>query len=147
MSSNNQDDVAAFLSDPMTFSAAGAPVDKVEIIETHVSKVFLGGARVLKLKRAVVFPYLDFSTVENRRRACDAEVRINRRTAPSVYKGVIAVTRQADGSLALGGAGEAVDWLVDMNRFDQGTLFDRMAQKGNLNRAMMEDLADSKVRG
>ena len=127
----------------MTFSAAGARVDKVEIIETHVSKVFLGGPRVLKLKRAVVFPYLDFSTAENRRRACEAEVRINRRTAPSVYKGVVAVTRQADGALALGGVGEAVDWLVDMHRFDQDTLFDRMALKGNLNRAMMEDLVDA----
>jgi hypothetical protein len=144
LSTGAQDEVVAFLRDPSTFSEAG--VDEVEIIETietHVSMVFLGGNRVLKLKRAVVFPYLDFSTAENRRLACEAEVRINRRTAPGIYKGVVAVTRQADGALALGGAGEAVDFLVDMHRFDEDTLFDRMAQKGELGRVIMEDLADA----
>jgi hypothetical protein len=55
-----------------------------------------------KLKRAVQYDYLDFSTAELRRLACEAEVRVNRRAAPTLYRGVVAVTRQADGSLALG---------------------------------------------
>jgi len=145
--SAGQDEVIEFLSDPATFGdGAGGGVSqggRVETVETHVSLVFLGAKRVLKLKRAVVFPYLDFSTPDLRRLACEAEVRINRRTAPAIYKGVVAVTREAGGGLALGGEGEPVDWLVDMARFDQDTLFDRLAQKGGLKRAMMEDLADS----
>ncbi len=75
----------------------------VERIDTHASVVFLAGPRAYKLKRAVRFDYLDFSTSERRRAMCEAEVRLNRRTAPTVYRGVVAVTRQNDGSYALGG--------------------------------------------
>jgi len=133
-----QDEVIRLLSDPKVHG-----VEAVERVETHVSEVFLAGDRALKLKRAVVFPYLDFSTVDKRRAACEAEARINRRTAPSLYKGVVAVTREPDSRLALGGTGTPVDWLVDMRRFDQDTLFDRMARKDALRRPMMEDLADA----
>ncbi len=138
---HSQDEVIRLLSDASTYGAG-----PVERIETHVSEVFLVGDRALKLKRAVVFPYLDFSTAGKRRAACEAEVRINRRTAPDIYKGVVAVTRRRDGTLAVGGDGTPVDWLVDMRRFDQDTLFDRLARKGALKRAMMEDLADAIAR-
>src|SRR5262245_55498777 len=77
----------------------------VERIDTHASIVFLAGARAYKLKRAVRFDYLDFSTRERRQILCEAEVRLNRRTAPTLYRGVVAVTRQRDGSLALAGRG------------------------------------------
>jgi len=137
--SDSQEGSTRLLSDPATFEAG---TDPVECIETHVSKVFIGRDRVFKLKRAVVFPYLDFSTPEKRRIACEAEIRINRRTAPTLYLGVVAITRQADGTLALGGEGEAIDWVVEMRRFDQDTLFDRMARKGTLSRALIEDLGD-----
>jgi len=142
-SKESQDEVIRLLSDPKVFDGGAGEVER---IETHVSEVFLAGERALKLKRAVVFPYLDFSTPEKRRAACEAEVRINRRTAPTLYRGVVAVTRQPDGRLALGGHGPAVDWLVEMRRFDQDTLFDRLARKGALGRAMMEDLADAIAR-
>ena len=66
---------------------------------------FSPASRAYKLKRAVRFDYLDFSTSERRRALCEAEVRLNRRTAPSLYRGVIAVTRQSDGTYALGGDG------------------------------------------
>ena len=132
----SEDEIIRLLSDPAVFG----PVDRVE---THVSLVFLGPRRVYKLKRAVPFPYLDFSTPEKRRLACEAEIRINRRTAPSIYLGVVAITRQANGTLALDGDGEAVDWVVEMERFDEHTLFDRLARKGGLDRAMMEDLTDA----
>jgi len=141
MSTNSQqDEVVRFLSTPQAFGSATGPVDRVE---THVSFVFLCGSRALKLKRSVIFPYLDFSSVEKRRLACEAEVSINSRTAPTIYNGVLAVTRGTDGALALGGDGDPVDWLVDMNRFDEDTLFDRLAQHDGLDRAMMEDLADA----
>ena len=134
-----QDTVVAFLSNPATF---GPGVATVERQETHISHVFLGGDRALKLKRAVTYPYLDFSTVEKRKAACEAEVAINRRTAPGIYRAVVAVVRRRDGALALGGEGEVIDWVVDMARFDEAQLLDRLAQQGALGRRLMERLSD-----
>jgi len=128
-----------FLSRPESY---GGSVSAVEVIETHISHVFLVGDRVFKLKRDVHYPYVDFSTPELRRHYCEAEVAVNRRTAPHMYKGVIAVTQTEDGALHLGGDGTPVDWLVEMVRFDQETLFDRLAQNNQLSRAMMAELAD-----
>lgn len=109
-------------------------------METHISIVCLAGEDAYKLKRAVAFDFLDFSTPERRRRCCEDEVRLNRRTAPALYKGVLPVTQQADGSLALGGTGEAIDWVVHMRRFDQSQLFDRLAIAGALPLAAMDPL-------
>ena len=74
----------------------------VERIDTHSAIVFLAGHRAYKLKRAVRFDYLDFSTAERRRAMCDAEVQLNRRTAPTVYQGVVPITRERNGTIALG---------------------------------------------
>ena len=113
----------------------------VERIDTHASIVFLAGGRAWKLKRAVRYDYLDFSTAARRKAMCEAEVRVNRRTAPSLYRGVVAIVRRADGSLALGGPGEPVDWLVEMTRFDQNGLFDRLASRNVLDLDLMPFLA------
>ncbi len=75
----NQDEVIRFLARPQTY---GGGATRVERVETHVSIVFLVGDRAFKLKRAVRFPYLDFTTRDRRRAACAAEVAVNRRTAP-----------------------------------------------------------------
>jgi hypothetical protein len=93
------------------------------------------------LKRAVQFDYLDFSTSERRRAMCDAEVRLNRRTAPDIYRGVVSITREPDGALALGGSGPAIDWVVEMNRFAQEAVFDRLAATGSLDLELMPPLA------
>ena len=130
----------SFLATPQAFGLAGGPVER---IDTHISAVFLAGQRAYKLKRAVRFPYLDFSTVDKRRRACEMEVAINRRTAPSLYLDAMPVTRDADGHLALNGDGNAVDWVVVMNRFDQDDLFDRLALTGGLNNRLLEDTAEA----
>jgi uncharacterized protein len=132
----DQREVIAFLADPRTHG--GAPVERVD---THASLVFLAGTRALKLKRAVRYDYLDFSTRDRRRAMCEAEVRANRRTAPALYRGVAAVTRGPDGALALDGTGPPVDWVVEMNRFDQDGLFDRLASRGQLDEALMSSLA------
>jgi len=113
----------------------------VERIDSHASIVFLAGERAYKLKRAVQFDYLDFSTAERRRSLCEAEVRLNRRTAPTLYRGVVPVTRAADGSYALAGNGRPVDWVVEMNRFPQAALFDRLASAGQLGIDLMAPLA------
>ena len=136
MITEDQTAVIEFLAAPSTHGGA-----TVERIDTHASIVFLAGARAYKLKRAVRFDYLDFSTSERRRSLCDAEVRLNRRTAPTLYRGVVAVTRQDDGSYALGGDGSPIDWLVEMNRFPQEALFDRLASVGGLGLELMSPLA------
>ena len=87
MITQDQAPVIDFLAAPSTHGTT------VERIDTHASVVFLAGARAYKLKRAVRFDYLDFSTSERRRSLCEAEVRLNRRTAPTLYRGVVAVTR------------------------------------------------------
>lgn len=109
---------AAFLADPASHGGAA-----VERVETHAAIVFLAGDRAYKLKRAVRYPYLDYSTAERRRAACLEELRLNRRTAPSIYLGLESVVRRTDGTLAFGGedaaGGTALDWLVAMRRFPQ----------------------------
>jgi hypothetical protein len=140
---DDQGEVIAFLSRPETY---GPGIETVERIDTHISAVFLAGTRVYKLKRAVKFPYLDFTSLEARRRYCEIEVRINRRTAPRIYEGTLAITRDAEGRLALGGEGPAVDFVVVMRRFDQDGLFDRMAARGALTEELMTELADAIAR-
>jgi len=136
MITEDQTAVVDFLASPSAHGGAS-----VERVDTHASIVFLAGALAYKLKRAVSFDYLDFSTRERRRTLCEAEVRLNRRTAPTLYRGVVAVTRRADGSYGLGGTGTAVEWLVEMNRFPQEALFDRLASAGGLDLALMSPLA------
>jgi aminoglycoside phosphotransferase family enzyme/predicted kinase len=136
MTTEDQTAVIDFLAAPSTHGGA-----TVERIDTHASIVFLAGERAFKLKRAVRFDYLDFSTADRRRALCEAEVRLNRRTAPSLYRGVLAITQEGGGSLALGGSGEAIDWVVAMNRFPQEALFDRLAAAGSLGLDLMSPLA------
>ena len=125
----SQDAVLAFLSDSACHGGS-----TVERIDTHISAVFLAGERALKLKKAVRLPFLDFSTLEARHRACLAEVEVNRAAADGLYLGVRAVTAGPDGRLALDGAGAVVDWVVEMRRFDQNGLFDRQVRDGRLDR-------------
>ena len=87
------------------------PAPEVTRQETHMSQVFLAGDRVYKLKKPVRFPYLDFSTLARREAACRAELKLNRRLAPDIYRDVLPLVLAAQG-LAIGGDGEIVDWLV-----------------------------------
>jgi aminoglycoside phosphotransferase family enzyme/predicted kinase len=137
--SDDQREVIAFLSDPSSY---GDGVDRVETIETHASLVFLAGSRAYKLKRAVKYPYLDFSTVELRRQACAAELALNRRTAPALYKEIRGLFRSAAGGVSFSSQGRAVDWVVVMRRFDQALLFDALARTGGLGPRVMDELAD-----
>ena len=84
----SQQPVLAFLADSATHH--GAPVIR---IDTHAACVFLAGPRALKIKRAVRFPFLDFSTLPRRKAACDAELAINRAFAPELYRQVLPITR------------------------------------------------------
>ncbi len=132
-------EIAAFLARPETHGLPGH--EKIECIETHASRVYLAGSLVYKLKKRVDFGFLDFTTLDRRRAAVENEIALNRRTAPEIYLGAVAVRHTADG-LRLGGeAGEIVDWLVEMRRFPAEGLFARLADEGRLTRAHVETLA------
>lgn len=132
----NQSGAIAFLKALLTSQGA-----EVELISTHASLIFLAGDRAFKMKRAVQYPYLDFSTPEKRLAYCQAEVELNRRTAPNLYLGVRTITRESDGSLVLGGTGPLVDAVIEMRRFGQDALFDTMARNGTLTPQLMTELA------
>lgn len=127
-----------FLADPRTHGGGA-----VERVDTHISALFLAGERVFKLKKAVRLPFLDFTAPAARKAACEAELAINRRASPELYLGVRALTRAAGGGLELDGPGEAVDWVVEMRRFDQDTLFDRLARRGELDRERCNALTEA----
>ena len=113
----------------------------VELMSTHISLIFLTGDRAFKLKRAVTYPYLDFSTPERRLACCKAELELNRRTAPSLYLGVHTITRDDDRSLSFDGTGSVVDAVIEMRRFSQADLLDSMAREGTLSTSLMTSLA------
>src|ERR1044072_8851071 len=109
-----QEEVFALLGDPATHGGA-----EVRRIDTHAASVFLAGDRAYKIKRAVKFPFLDYSDIARRKAACDAEMEVNRPYAPGIYRRAVPITRAADGRLAIGGDGEPVEWAVEMRRFDE----------------------------
>lgn len=138
-----QDEVFAFLS------CAAAWPDKpaqVETIDTHGARVFLAGGDVLKIKRAVRLPYLDFSTLQARKYFCEREIALNSAGAPGLYRGVVPVTRESDGSLAVNGQGTPIEWAVHMHRFRQDDLLLYVVQRGALTRELAEELADAVYR-
>ena len=110
-------------------------------MDTHAAAVFLAGGHALKVKRAVRFPFLDYSTIEKRKAACTAELEINRRFAPALYRRIVPITRQPDGRLALDGGGEPVDWAVEMTRFDENQTLDHVVERGALGDELATKLA------
>ncbi|HHK74388.1 MAG TPA: hypothetical protein ENJ57_04390, partial [Rhizobiales bacterium] len=134
----DQRDVIAFLSNPETYPAAHGPVKR---LDTHGAMVFLSGERAIKIKKPVAFSYMDFSTLEKRRRAITREYEINAPHAPTLYLKVLPITREPSGQLALGGKGEVVEWALIMRRFRQSRLLSAMADDGGLERDLMTRLA------
>lgn len=106
------------------------PQGTLEAIETHMSWVFLGASHAWKLKKPVHYDRLDFRTPAARHYYCLEELRLNRRLAPAVYLDVVPLTREADGSLRVAGAGSAVDWLVKMQRLPRERMLDALLARG-----------------
>jgi uncharacterized protein len=135
-----QDEAIEFLADPATHGLAEGDVKR---IETHGAIVFLAGPRACKIKRAVKYPYLDFSTLEKREAALRAEIEVNRRFAPELYLDVVAVTRGQDGKLALGGTGAPLEWVLVMRRFDENATLDHVAERGELDDGLARALGEA----
>lgn len=110
-------------------------------ISTHLSHVFLTGTRAFKLKRALRCSFADFSDVAHRRAACEAELAANRHMAGSLYDRALPVTQGGDHRYGIDGAGEIVDWVVVMRRFEESQQFDHFAARGALTVSLVERLA------
>ncbi len=138
-----QAEVIAFLKQPSSWPDAPPNVDT---IETHGAVVFMAGKNVLKIKRAVKLPYFDFSTLERRRKFAEREFEINAPNAPEIYLGVIAITREPSGALAIGGTGTPVDWAIYMRRFGQDHLLSHVVKQQGLSNDLSLALADAVVK-
>jgi len=136
-----QEKIFSFLMNPSTHFG-----NSVTRIDTHAASVFLVGNRAYKVKRAVRFPFLDYSTLEKRRTACFRELEINRRFAPHIYLKVSSITANSDGSFAFDGKGEPVEWAVIMERFDERSTLDCLAQNGLINDELAEQLGQMVAR-
>lgn len=129
-----QREVAGFLA---RLTGVAAP------IETHISAVFVGRDAAYKLKKAVALGFLDFSTIAARERFTRRELALNAPHAPALYRDVLPVRRGADGSLALDGEGEVVDWVLRMAPVPPGDFLDAIAARGGLTPALLDQVADA----
>lgn len=135
----SQEDVIAFLG-----SAAGHPGGgSVEIVETHGAIIFLAGDIALKIKREVTYDYMDLSTLALRERVLRRELALNQPIAPKIYRDVIAVTRESDGSLVLDGSGEAVEWVLRMWRFPKESELAEIAESRGIDDGLAQQLGDA----
>jgi aminoglycoside phosphotransferase family enzyme/predicted kinase len=131
-----QEPVVAFLSSPAAHGGA-----TVERISTHGAHVFLAGDLALKLKRAVAFSFMDFSTPEKRRCVLEREFALNRVSAPDLYLEIRPVYRRANGAITWTQDGTVVDWVLAMRRFEQADLLDAMATRKAISPALIDEIA------
>src|SRR5271166_3738897 len=131
-----QEAVFRFLADPGTYGLR-EPVGRVD---TANAVVFLAGPDAYKVKRAVKFPFMDLSTLDRRRAACEAEIAVNQDNGPGIYLEALPIVRRG-GGLALGGEGEIVEWAVHMRRFDENATLDRAAARGEVSDEIIDKLA------
>ncbi|HEY8037897.1 MAG TPA: hypothetical protein VIF37_20150 [Methylobacter sp.] len=132
------DEKIAFLRQPAIYPDRPK---RVEVIETHMSWVFLTEALVFKLKKPVRYEYLDFSTLEDRQKDCEWEVSLNRRLAGRIYLGTVPLTIQGNGELQLDGEGRLVDWLVQMRRLPADRMLDAAIRNGTVDAEDVRELS------
>jgi aminoglycoside phosphotransferase family enzyme/predicted kinase len=114
----------------------------VELVQTHISWVFLLKNDVFKVKRPVVLGFLDFGSIEARKAACEAELRLNARLAGGIYLDVVPIVRDHDGRHRVGGPpGSIVDWAVHMRRLPEARRADHLLQRGELTAEIVDGLA------
>ncbi len=115
--------------------------ESVEVVQTHISFIFLAGDVVYKVKKSVDFGFLDFTSLDKRKFHCDEEVRLNRRLAPDTYLDVAAVRESADGRLSLEADGPIVEYAVRMKRLPQERMLKKLLASGDADPSVMERIA------
>jgi len=116
---------------------------RIDVIETHMSWVFLTSQYVFKLKKPVRYEYLDFSNLAARKKYCMEELRLNQALAPGVYLDVVPLARDAEGNLRVEGQGVVIDWLVKMRRLPAERMLDFLIERGTLQPAEVHAVAES----
>lgn len=117
---------------------------QIELVETHISWVFLTGTYAYKLKKPVNLGFLDFSSLEKREHFCHEELRLNSRHATDLYLGVVTITGRED-EPTVEGDGPVLDYAVKMRQFDQNGLLDRQLAQGRLTQAKIDRLVEVTV--
>ncbi len=133
-----QAEIIAFLCSPEAWPDIP---EAVELVETHMALLFFAGDQVYKMKRAVQLKHMDMRLLETRVTFCRREVELNRQLAPDVYLGTVHVTREADGTLAIGGAGELLEPLVIMRRLDVQQGLDQRILHGGVTSEEIDSLS------
>ena len=134
-------EICTFLKDPATYGEG--PVD---VVETHIARVFLAGEHAYKIKKRVHLRFVDFSTLKARHDASVREMEINRPHAPHMYLGLVPIVRGPEGRLQLGGEGEAIEWAVHMRSFPQEAVLSHREEEGPLADELAKSLADMVAR-
>jgi hypothetical protein len=116
----------------------------IQLIETHISLLFLTGNYVYKIKKPVDFGFLDFTSLEKRKFFCEQEVKLNRRLSPDIYLGVIRITKEGERVL-LEGKGELVEYAVKMKQIPEEFLMDKLLEKKRVTPKMIEALSEKLV--
>ena len=116
------------------------PVDQFEIVETHISCLLLTGPYVYKFKKPLDLGFLDFSTLEKRKHCCEEEVRLNRRLAPELYLGIVAITGD-ERSPQINGDGPVIEYAVKMVQFDRSRELDKLIRQGEVTAGLIDKLA------
>ena len=122
-------------------SAYPHPVDRVQLLQTHISYVLLAGEHVYKVKKPVDFGFLDFSTLAKRGHYCRQEVVLNSRLCPDTYLGVARI-RERDGRITVDGAGKVIEYAMHMRRLPAERMMDRLLAEGAVTPEMAERVAD-----
>jgi len=127
----------------LTPAAYKNPPAGVELIQTHISYLFLTPGFVYKVKKAVDFGFLDFTTLEKRRHYCAEEVRLNRRLAPDVYLGVVEI-KECNGALTVEGEeGETMEYAVKMRRLPEETILEEKIRQGTASKKDIQRVAEA----
>lgn len=117
------------------------PATTVELLQTHISWIFLTDTHAFKIKKPVDFGFLDFSTVDKRRFYCNEEVRLNRRLCPDIYEGVVELRADGDGA-SFTGNGPILDYAVIMKRLPADRMLDRLVERGEATTGMIENVSE-----
>lgn len=116
--------------------------DRVELVQTHISYVFFAGEHVYKIKKPVRFAFLDFSSIDSRRHFCHEEVRLNRRLAGDVYRGVCGIVPSGNGfALAPADASGAVEYAVHMRRLPADRVLTQLIDRGEATAELIDRIA------
>ncbi|MEF8847709.1 MAG: nucleoside monophosphate kinase [Candidatus Thermoplasmatota archaeon] len=130
------------LSDLKKPEVYGDDVDKVKVIQTHISYVFLTGEYAYKIKKPVDFGFLDFSTLEKRRKYCYEELKLNRRLCPEIYLDVVEIKRTSRDHLRIKQKGQTVEYAVKMKQFPQEKIMKNLIDREKIDKKTIETICE-----